>query len=183
MRSWTCSMASLIRASGGLNVKSSLEDSASPAIPSPSISSPFPEEHAGQAGWRRWWRRYRSNPAALLGLIIVVILALAGLLAPWITAYPNDAGSTTNFAQTLLQPSLAHPFGTDDVGRDIFTRVIFGARLSLSIAPAVTICAAAIGVAVGAAPALYRGRPPVGPMGVTESFLALPLLRIGIAQA
>src|SRR5919201_4567486 len=146
MRSWTCSMASSIRASGGRNMTSSLEDSASPAIPSPSMSSPLPEEHVGQAGWRRWWRRYRSNPAALLGLSIVVILALAGLLAPWIAPHPNDAGSTTNFAQTLLPPSPAHPFGTDDVGRDIFTRIIFGARLSLSIAAAVTISAAVIGV-------------------------------------
>src|SRR5437763_9599973 len=146
MPSWTCSMASLIRASGGLNMKSSLKDSASPSLPSPSFSSPLPEEDGGPVGWRRWWRRYRSNPAALLGLIIVVILALVGLLAPWITPYPNDAGSTTNFAQTLLPPSAAHPFGTDDVGRDLFTRVIFGSRLSLRIDAAVTICAAVIGV-------------------------------------
>ena len=176
-------MASLILASGGLNMTSSLEDSASPAISSPSISSPFPEEHVGQAGWRRWWRRYRSNPAALLGLVIVVILALTGLLAPWITAYPNDAGSTTNFAQTLLPPSPTHPFGTDDVGRDIFTRVIFGARLSLSIAAAVTTCAAVIGVAVGAAAAFYGRWLQWVLMGMTDSFLALPVLVMAIAVA
>src|SRR5205823_12946414 len=121
--------------------------------------------------------------AALRALIVVVILGLAGLLAPRITAYPNVAGSSSNFAETLWAASAARRFGTDDVGRDIFTRVIFGARLSLSIAAAVTICAAAIGVAVGAAAAFYGRWLQWVLMGLTDSFLALPVLVMAIAVA
>ncbi|HZS92245.1 MAG TPA: ABC transporter permease [Chloroflexota bacterium] len=142
-----------------------------------------PAAQRGASGWRRWWWRYRSSPIALFGLAVVAVLVLAGLLAPWITAYPADAGSTTNFAATLLAPSGTHPFGTDDVGRDILTRVIFGARISLSIAFAVTICAAAIGVAIGGIAAYYGRWAQWILMGLTDSFLALPILVMAIAIA
>src|SRR5581483_7580114 len=107
----------------------SLQDYSASLVPAPgAVEEPI---SGGAGGWHRWWWRYRSSPVTLFGLAVVAVLLLAGLLAPWITAYPADAGSTTNFAATLLAPSGAHPFGTDDVGRDILTRVVFGARISL----------------------------------------------------
>src|SRR6185437_10708194 len=134
-------------------------------MPDPSEDSPVatePEapleadlEGRRSGSWRLTWRRYRANRAALVGLLIVLTLITGAILAPWITPYPLDAGSATNFAVTLQPPSPAHLFGTDDVGRDIFTRVVFGARLSLTIAAIVTLCSALIGVAVGSLSAFY----------------------------
>lgn len=138
---------------------------------------------ARTGAWRGFWRRYRRNRVALLGLVIVILLVALGALAPWITPYPNDAGSATNFATTLLPPSGAHPFGTDDVGRDILTRVIFGARISLSIAAIVTLSAAAIGTLLGGLAAFYGRWVQWVVMGVTDSFLALPALVLAIAVA
>jgi peptide/nickel transport system permease protein len=137
--------------------------------------------HAGL--WSGLWRRYRRNRVALLGLVIVILLVALGALASWITPYPGDAGSATNFATTLLPPSRAHPFGTDDVGRDILTRVIFGARISLTIAAVVTLSAATIGVLLGSVAAFYGGWLQWTVMGVTDSFLALPALVLAIAVA
>jgi peptide/nickel transport system permease protein len=163
-------------------MSSSLRNSpAAPPLSMPPADASADVQATG--GWRRWWWRYRRNPAAMLGLVIVVVLALAGLLASWITPYPGDAGSVTNFALTLQAPSPAHPFGTDDVGRDILTRVVFGARVSLSIAFAVTVCAAAIGVAVGGVAAYYGRWWQWILMGLTDSFLALPILVMAIAVA
>lgn len=119
----------------------------------------------------------------MLGLVIVVLLVAVGILAPWITPYPNDAGSVTNFNATLLAPSPAHLFGTDDVGRDIFTRTLFAARVSLSIAAAVTIGAVLIGVTIGALAAYYGRWLQWILMGLADSFLALPILVMAIAVA
>lgn len=160
---------------------SSLQDSAVPTLPLVSPDQALVEGAAG--GWRRWWWRYRRNPAAVLGLGIVALLVLIGVLAPWITPYPGDAGSVTNFALTLLAPSSAHPFGTDDAGRDILTRVVFGARVSLSIAAVVTLCSAAIGVIIGGLAAYYGRWLQWILMGLTDSFLALPVLVMAIAVA
>ncbi|MGH2389615.1 MAG: ABC transporter permease [Chloroflexota bacterium] len=129
------------------------------------------------------WRRYRANRVALAGLVVVLALIMCAILAPWITPYPKDAGTATNFAATLQAPSRTHLFGTDDVGRDIFTRVLFGARLSLSIAAIVTVCSALIGVAVGALSAFYGRWMQWIAMGITDSFLALPALVLAIAVA
>ncbi|HEY8285326.1 MAG TPA: ABC transporter permease [Chloroflexota bacterium] len=152
-------------------------------VTEPDVPIEFELEGRRRGGWRLTWRRYRANRAALVGLLIVLTLITCAILAPWITPYPLDAGSATNFALTLQPPSQAHIFGTDDVGRDIFTRVVFGARLSITIAAIVTLCSALIGVAVGSLSAFYGRWMQWIAMGITDSFLALPALVLAIAVA
>jgi len=156
----------------------------SPLVPSePVIATDIGGARAGAGSVVRWWRRYRRNAAAVFGLIVVVALVVAGVLASWITPYPGDAGSVTNFAQTLAPPTAAHPFGTDDVGRDILTRIVYGARVSLGIAIVVTVCAAVIGVVIGGVAAYYGRWLQWILMGLADSFLALPVLVMAIAVA
>ncbi len=75
-------------------------------------------------------KRLSKNAAAITGLIIIVILALSAIFSPWLTPYDYDE---TNLKNTFAKPSLEHPFGTDDLGRDILTRILYGGRFSLRI--------------------------------------------------
>ena len=72
------------------------------------------------------WYRFSRNPTAVIGATIVVVCILVAILAPWITPYPKDFGAVVNFRARHLPPSPTHWFGTDDVGRDILTRVAYG---------------------------------------------------------
>ncbi len=86
------------------------------------------------------WRRLRRNGVTLAGLVIVVLVALLALLAPLVAPYAPQAG---NAAATLRPPSLSHPFGTDSIGFDIFSRTLYAGRLDLLIA------LGAVGIALG----------------------------------
>jgi peptide/nickel transport system permease protein len=86
------------------------------------------------------WRRLRRNRVTLAGLVIVVLVALLALFAPLVAPYAPQAG---NAAATLRPPSLAHPFGTDSIGFDIFSRTLYAGRLDLLIA------FGAVGIALG----------------------------------
>lgn len=112
----------------------------------------------------------------LLGLIIVVAL-LAPLLAP----YPADAGSVTHPEQILQAPSAAHWFGTDELGRDILSKVIFGARISLSSACVTVFWAMVIGCTLGAIAGSVRGPVDEIIMRVTDIFLSFPPMLLSIA--
>src|SRR5689334_25375072 len=94
------------------------------------------------------------NRLTIIGLIIVVVLVLVALFAPWIATY--DVGAT-NLAMRYMPPSAAHWFGTDSTGRDIFSRVVFGARISLEVGVVVVAVSAFIGTLIGAI-AGYYGR-------------------------
>ena len=111
--------------------------------------------HGDDAGfWRRSWRRLRRNRLALAGLGVVVLLALVALLAPLVAPHDPQA---QNLRNTFAEPGFDHLMGTDNLGRDWFSRLVYGARLSLTVglmAPAVIL---AIGVPVGLA-AGYFGR-------------------------
>lgn len=78
--------------------------------------------------WRAGWRQFRRSRLALPGLILLLVFLIAGLLAPLIAPYTPDA---TDLANVMSPPSPEHWFGTDELGRDIFTRVLYGARISL----------------------------------------------------
>ena len=93
--------------------------------------------------------RFRQNPTSLLGLGLIFSLVLVAVFAPWVAPYPQDAGyggkPAVHFDQRFESPSIDHPFGTDQAGRDLFSRVIFGTRISLGIGIVVLTIAIGIG--------------------------------------
>ena len=133
-----------------------------------------------QVGGRRW-RRFRRNPTAAVGLAIVVIVILAALLAPWISPHPTHVGAIVNFRDRHQPPSLRYWFGTDNVGRDIFTRVLFGYRISLILAATVLSVAVPLGVALGLVAGYFGGWVETIVMRINDISLAIPPLVMALA--
>jgi peptide/nickel transport system permease protein len=137
----------------------------------------------------RWERlRYfahlsKKNPLFLIGVGFVVLLVMAAIFAPWITPYPEDAKFAIHFGSKLKPPSMDHFFGTDALGRDIFTRVVFGARMSIRIGLTVIVIALAIGVPLGLIAGYFGGRTSDVIMRVSDVFLAFPSLLLPLAIA
>lgn len=126
----------------------------------------------------------KSNPLSLVGIAIVTTFIILGSVAPYIVPYPADAwGYTYNLEATLLPPSLEHPFGTDDLGRDLFSRVLLGSRFSLIIAIGVVSIALVIGIVVGLVAGYMGGFVSMILMRITDMFLAFPPLLLAIAFA
>ncbi len=126
----------------------------------------------------------KSNPVSMTGLVIVVAFIVVGILAPFITPYPKDAwGEVYHLDQRYQPPSLEHPFGTDEMGRDVFSRVILGARFSLIIAVGVVGLALIIGIPIGLIAGYLGGKIGTTLMRITDMFLAFPPLLLAIALA
>ena len=125
----------------------------------------------------------KKNPLFLIGLGVVLLLVFAALFAPWITPYPQDAKYSIKFIAKLKPPSMDHFFGTDALGRDIFTRVIFGARMSIKIGVTVLAIALAIGVPLGLVAGYYGGRIDDIIMRLSDIFLAFPSLLLPLVIA
>ena len=117
---------------------------------------------------RRFWR----HKPAVAGLIILIILILSAILAPLITMDP-DALSVSERKQG---PSAAHILGTDEAGRDVFARTLYGGRISLTIGLAATIIALIIGTAIGALAGYFGGPMDAFMMRLTDAFLCFPQL-------
>ena len=126
-------------------------------------------------------RGLRRDRLAVLGAVIVVLVVLIALLAQWLAPHPADAGTATDPVNSLLAPSWSHPFGTDTVGRDILSRVIFGARTSLRIAIESLAIAALIGIPLGVAAGHLGGWVDDVIMRITDIFLAFPALLLALA--
>src|ERR1041384_5676998 len=93
----------------------------------------------------------KRNPLLAVGMVLCTAIAVLAILAPLIAPFPGDAGSATHALETLRAPSSAHWFGTDQVGRDVLSRVLYGARISPLIAVVVLLISVAIGVPLGLA--------------------------------
>jgi peptide/nickel transport system permease protein len=127
------------------------------------------------------WHRFSRNPTAVIGSIIVVIVLAAALLAPWIAPYPAHVGAMVNFRARHLAPSAQYWFGTDNVGRDIFTRVLFGYRVSLLLAAVVLGIAVPIGATLGLIAGYFGGWAEIVIMRLTDIALAIPPLVMALA--
>ena len=160
-------------------------------------------EVEGRTPWQLFWRRFRQDKFAIAGCVFIVIMVLLAVFAPWIakTALgrgPNDLfiydsldqyglpiGPT--FSQMELEGEMQPGFwfGADQAGRDLFVRVIYGARTSLFVALVATGLATIIGVTVGMAAGFYRGKVDTFLMRVTDVVLSLPvlLLALGLVAA
>jgi len=125
----------------------------------------------------------RRNPLLAVGLALLAVIVLVAVLAPLLAPDPGDAGVATHPQSVLIGPSSAHPFGTDLVGRDILTRVMYGARVSLLIVVSVLAIAAAIGIPLGVAAGYFGGVVDQAIMRVTDVFLAFPPLLLSLAIA
>jgi peptide/nickel transport system permease protein len=124
---------------------------------------------------------FRRNSSAMLGLVIVIVFLITAAIGPWVVPYPEDAQGTIHLEIKLLPPSAAHWFGTDEVGDDVLTRVIIGARVSLKIGLIITGIAILIGVPLGLIAGLVGGRTDEVIMRFTDVFLSVPGLILAIA--
>ncbi|MGO8728255.1 MAG: ABC transporter permease [Streptosporangiaceae bacterium] len=114
----------------------------------------------------------RANPLITVGALVAALIVCVALFAPLLAPYPADAGSATHPFQVLKAPSAQHWFGTDQVGRDILSRVIYGARVSPLVAVFVLLIACAIGIPLGLAAGYFGGWLDEAIMRVTDIFLA-----------
>jgi peptide/nickel transport system permease protein len=126
------------------------------------------------------WRRFRRNRAAMVALGIVVFLILVAIFAPLIAPYGIAERVR---GEQRLGPSLDHLFGTDDLGRDVFSRVVFGARVSLRIGILSTLMAVGIGIVVGSTAGYVGGAVDTLLMRLVDVLLSIPYYVLAVAIA
>ena len=121
------------------------------------------------------------HPGLALGGGIIVLFILVAAASPVISPFPQDAGTATNLMATLLPPGSEHPLGTDMVGRDIFTRVLYGTWVSLGTAAVIITVSLLIGVPIGLLSGAAGGWLDDAVMRVVDVFLAFPSLLLALA--
>jgi peptide/nickel transport system permease protein len=125
-------------------------------------------------------RRLLARPPAAIGLILAVSVILIAILSPVIAPYPPNA---SDFKAILSPPTGAHPFGTDELGRDVLSRIMWGARASMQAGVLATLLAVAVAVPIGLLSGYYRGWPDTLVMRATDGLLAFPALIIAVGLA
>ena len=123
------------------------------------------------------WRRAARRPPALIGAAVVLLYLLLALGAPWIA--PDDP-LRTDWSQTRKAPNAVHLFGTDDLGRDVLSRVVYGTRISMQAGVFAILLAMAIGVPAGLVAGFYRGAFDQLIMRLTDAWLSFPFLILAI---
>ena len=125
------------------------------------------------------WKRFRRNKLAMVGLAIIVMLTLMAVFAPLIAPY----SITERVPELRKGPSADHWFGTDAIGRDQFSRVVFGARVSLRVGILATLISLTIGVLLGSIAGFFGGSGDTVIMRITDIFLSIPYIILAIAIA
>ena len=153
----------------------SAETLEAPAVAAPSGTPPHP--------LREFWTYFSANRGAVAGLIVIVLVLLCALFAPWIA--PHDPNLTNN--AVFLKPpfwqaggSLSYPLGTDAIGRDILSRLLYGARLSLVIGIAVVALAIVVGIVLGLIAGYFKGIADIAIMRLMDILMTMPSLLLAI---
>jgi len=143
-------------------------------------------EIAARSGFELFWRRFRRDRLALCSLVFIAFLILLAIAAPLVVGLlglpgPNvqNPNLTDSFGSPL-GPSLAHPFGVDQLGQDVMSRVIYGTRAALAVGILGTFIATLIGVVVGLTAGFYRGLTDTLLSRLVDVVLAIPILLLGI---
>jgi len=143
------------------------------STPASAIAEPLGTRPASASLWAEAWRRFQRHRLAYWSLWVLGLLVLAVLVGPLVYKVGiNDI----DFQARLAPPSWKHPLGTDDLGRDLLARVLYGGRISLAVGLASMVVAIVVGVAVGAISGISRGWVDAALMWVTDLFLSLPQL-------
>ena len=136
------------------------------------LASPSVERRT-YSPWRETWRRYRRHKLAVISAGLLLVLIVAVVFGPFLW---RVAVNEIDFTARLEGPSLAHPFGTDDLGQDILARMIYGGRISLAVGLAAMTVSVIVGTLIGALAGMSRGALGHGLMWLTDLFLSLPQL-------
>ena len=137
------------------------------------LSLQLEQVEKGTSLWQDAWVRLRNNRLALLGLGIILFMVIVSILTPWIAPYAYDAQQLESGAQP---PSLEHWLGTDNFGRDLLTRIMYGGRMSLAVGFIATGVALLIGVFYGAIAGYVGGRIDAAMMRLVDILYALPFM-------
>ncbi|MED4586540.1 ABC transporter permease [Brevibacillus choshinensis] len=143
----------------------------------PPIRAAEPPVTPSPSYWSQVAKRLFRNKTAMAGAIILILFTIGCVCAPWIAPYPIDQ---MNFKDRMMEPGAKHLLGTDDFGRDIFSRLLYGGRISLLTGLITVTIASAIGVTLGIIAGYYR-RLEIYIMQVMDILLALPALLLAIA--
>jgi len=128
--------------------------------------------------WKHTFYLWKSTPLAMIGTVIILIFLSIAIFAPLLTSYNPTA---QNMNERLLPPSAQHIFGTDQYGRDVFCRVVYGARVEVWIIFIVSIISVMIGIVVGITAGYFGGAVDEILMRITDMFLAFPRLVLAMA--
>lgn len=132
---------------------------------------------------RAFWQAFSANKGAVFGLVVVCLLLVLAALAPWLAPHsPYDTNSAAFLRPPFWQEggSTTHLLGTDAIGRDILSRLMYGSRLSLSIGAVVVLIALALGITLGLIAGFYRGIIEIAIMRMMDIILTLPSLLLAI---
>jgi peptide/nickel transport system permease protein len=123
-------------------------------------------------GRSRFWKKFKRKRLAVLSLVIIALMYILSLSATvWVPLNPEEIDILKRFNG----PSLDHPFGTDEMGRDVFSRIVYGGRISLSVGTAAMILAITLGTLIGAVSGFWGGVVDAVLMRITESMLSIPV--------
>lgn len=142
--------------------------------------TPTPDTLSDKPAWLAFWHRFSHNVLAVVGLLLVLGFIFVGLFAPWLAPY---AYTEQNLSNAEAPPSLAHPLGTDRLGRDQFSRLIWGARTALIVAPATVLVGVTLGVTLGAIAGFFGGWVDTLIMRVSDVLFAFPGLLFALLVA
>ena len=143
------------------------------ALPPPIAAAEIPDRELEQGSslWKDAWARLRKNKLAVASLVVFVLIVLFCVMGPWVSPYDSEVQDLFAGAEP---PSLAHPFGTDTLGRDLMVRVMEGGRISLMVGLLATLVSLLIGVIYGATAGYIGGKLDASMMRLVDLLYALP---------
>jgi ABC-type dipeptide/oligopeptide/nickel transport system permease subunit len=150
----------------------------------PSSTLAYGDDVPRSAGGSRAWRKFARNPAALIGALILTVVIGAALAAPWITPHdPAKQSLIRRFTPPVWAPggNAAYPLGTDQVGRDILSRIIHGARISLLVGVLAVVVSVLVGVTLGLVSGFVGGRLDTVLMTVVDITWSFPQILLALA--
>lgn len=147
-----------------------LSAASEPAVPGP--------HRAPKRRWKTFYRKLKKNKSALIGAYFLMFVIITAIIGPWLT---HQDPTIVDYSSKLLKPSAEHWFGTDHNGRDIFTRIIYGMRLTLSVGFISVVFGAVFGIVLGIISGYYGGKWDSLIMRITDIMLAFPGLLLALA--
>lgn len=151
------------------------------ALPQPVVTPTYEDDFVQER--HQTWRKFKRHRLALSGAFVLIVMVLGATFAPWLSHFDPNAIDNHWQGSPLAPGQFGHWLGTDEIGRDLYTRILFGARISLTLAVFAVVIEVVLGTLVGAIAGFYGGRIDGLLMRLTDTFLSIPLLPLLLVLA